>query len=329
MPEDIAKRKVEHLKIAMDSKSQHGYEPFSEIKLPYRALPELDLAKVNTSVSLLGKKLNQPLIIASMTGGSEHGEKINGNLAAAAEKMKVALGVGSQRVMLVKEEAKKSFAVVRKMAPTAVVLANMGAIQLNYGYGVDEYRKIVEMIEADALYLHVNPIQEAIQPEGDTNWEGLIKKIGTLVKKMPVPVWVKEVGCGLDAASIKRLIEVGVTGIDVAGVGGTSWPWIEAQRAENENLAQWFGDFGIDTQTALVQANKVCKKKKGMTLVASGGLRSPVQGLKARLLGADLYSAARPFLEAAMESSEAVEKVLGDWEKGLAIAMFGCGMKKW
>lgn len=323
---DIQQRKQQHIQLAMEQGSQGDRDLWADFQLPYVALPEINLNEVDTSVKLFGKKLNQPLIIASMTGGSQHAVIINTNLAKAAENMRVAMGVGSQRVALEKDEARKTFGLVRKYAPTTVIFANMGAVQLNYGRTIKDYEKIVKMVAADGLYLHINPMQEAIQPEGDTNFSGLMKKIERLVREMKVPVWVKEVGNGMDEKTAKKLIDIGVRGIDVAGVGGTSWTWIEGRRANNANLTQWFADFGWQTDVILPRLAKIKGKTK---LVASGGIRNPIQGLKAHLLGADYYSAARPFLEPAMTSAEEVEKLVEDWERGLKIAMFGCGMKKW
>jgi isopentenyl-diphosphate delta-isomerase len=323
---DIQKRKTEHIKLALDFKSQGKRELFEDYVLPYRALSELSLSKVDTTTKVCGKKLNQPLIIASMTGGMDQATEINKNLALASEKGKVALGVGSQRLALEKPEMRKTFEVVRKYAPNTVVFANMGAVQLNYGMKIKDYQEAVKMIGADALYLHLNPIQEALQPGGNTNWEGLVSKIGSLIEKIKVPVWVKEVGSGLDVETVKQLVEIGVAGIDTAGTGGTSWTWIEGKRSGNINFTEWFSDFGLSTEMLIPELAMI---KKGSTLVASGGIRSPIQGLKARLLGADLYSAAAPFLKAAIVDAENVQKEVEDWERGLKIAMFGIGVKNW
>jgi isopentenyl-diphosphate delta-isomerase len=323
---DIQKRKEEHLRLAMTEDSQGKEEMFSHFTLPYRALPEINYTEVDTSFVLLKKQLRQPLIIASMTGGVKSAEVINTNLAKTAEKMKVALGVGSQRAALEKPEVRKSFEVIRKYAPNTVIFANMGAVQLNYSRGIKDYEETVKMVGADALYLHVNPIQEALQPEGDTNFKFLISKIQNLINKIKVPVFIKEVGCGLDPVTAKKLVEIGVAGIDIAGVGGTSWAWIEGRRLGNNNLTNWFADFGLRTDAVIEELAGV---KDQVLLVASGGIRNPIQGLKSHLLGADLYSAAKPFLEPAIESAENVEKTVADWEKGLRIAMFGIGAETW
>jgi len=323
---EISDRKQQHIALALEEGSQgkgNGWEGF---QLPYKALPEINLSDVTTETELLGKRVSQPLIIASMTGGSVHAEAINSHLAQACEAAGVAMGVGSQRVALEKDEAKKTFSLVRKFAPSAVIFANMGAVQLNYGRGVEDYQRIVDMVEADGLYVHINPMQEALQPGGDTDFSGLLAKIENLISKISVPVFVKEVGCGLDPVTARRLIEIGAAGIDVAGTGGTSWTWIEGTRSGNSRMTEWFADFGLPTEM-LVEA---LGKEKGQTmLVASGGIRNPIQGLKAGLMGADYYSAAYPFLAAAMTSAEAVSELLTDWQQGLKIALFGIGSRSW
>jgi isopentenyl-diphosphate Delta-isomerase len=323
---DIQTRKQQHVELALEEGSQGGGDAFLTFKLPYKCLPEIDLKDVDTSTMLFGKKINQPLIIGSMTGGVAFAKTLNINLATAAEECKVALGVGSQRAALEKPEMKETYTVVRKYAPTAVIFANMGAVQLNYGRTVEDYKAVVEMVEADGLYLHINPMQEALQPEGDTNFSNLKFKIYNLKRAIKVPIFVKEVGSGLDVETCKDLIEMGIEGIDTAGVGGTSWTWIDGKRSGNENLTSWFADFGYTTEELVTELAKIKGKAK---LVASGGIRNPIQGLKAHLLGADYYSAARPFLEPAMKSSEEVIKLIRDWERGLKIAMFGCGIKRW
>jgi isopentenyl-diphosphate delta-isomerase len=244
----------------------------------------------------------------------------------AAEELHVAMGVGSQRVALEVSEAQQSFELVRRYAPTAVIFANMAAVQLNYGYTIQKYQQVVDMVQADALYLHINPLQEAIQPEGDTNFSQLLEKIHELIQQIGVPVFAKEVGHGLDQDTAKSLIEIGIAGIDVAGSGGTSWSWIEAQRAQNHDLGEWFKSFGLPTDYLLEQ---VVPNKQQTLVVASGGIRNPIQGLKARALGADYYSAAYPFLGPALESDSAVIEVLEKWRRGLQIGLFSIGKDSW
>ena len=326
--DDIQSRKGDHIRLCLDPRSQAEGSVFDKYRLPYTALPEMALDGVDTSFTLCGKTLSIPLIIASMTGGSEHGRAINTNLAIAAEQCGVAIAVGSQRIGLEKEDAADTFQLVRKHAPNAMVIANMGAVQLNYGHGVGSYRKVVDMIRADALYLHLNPLQEALQPGGDTDFRGLAAKIAELAQKVGVPVFVKEVGHGISADVARMLFEAGVQAIDTAGVGGTSYAWVEAQRAHNDDFAAWFKDFGIPTDESIMQVAGA-KTANEQFVIASGGVRSPVDGLKARPLGADLFSAAVPFLQPAMESPETVISVVENWKKGLQIALFAAGAKDW
>ena len=301
---------------------------FSAYTLPYTALPELSLQDVNTSFDLLGKTLSMPLVIGSMTGGSEHGRTINTNLALAAEQCGVAMGVGSQRIGLEKQDAEDTFSLVRKHAPTAFIIANMGAVQLNYGHTLDSYRRIVDMVEADALYLHLNPLQEALQPGGDTDFRNLIEKIHKLVEGVGVPVFIKEVGHGISGKVARTLFEIGAQGVDVAGVGGTSYAWVEAERSHNDEFATWFKSFGIPTDQSIMQV-AAARTQSQQLVIASGGVRSPLDGLKARALGADLFSAAVPFLEPAMISAESVIAMIENWKQGLRIGMFVSGAKDW
>jgi isopentenyl-diphosphate delta-isomerase len=325
---DIQTRKGDHIRLCLDARSQADGSVFSLYRLPYVALPEMSLEDVDTSYKLFSKTLSFPLIIASMTGGSEHGRKINTNLALAAEECGVALGVGSQRIGLEKPVARDTFQLVRKLAPHAFVLANMGAVQLNYGHSVDSYRRVVDMVQADALYLHLNPLQEALQPGGDTNFRQLALKIQKLVEYVGVPVFVKEVGHGISGQVAHQLFEIGVRAVDVAGAGGTSYAWVEAERSRNESFAHWFKAFGIPTDQALQQTAQA-RKSNDQLVIASGGVRSPIDGLKSRALGADLFSAAVPFLEPAMDSPEALITVIKNWQQGLRIALFSTAVTSW
>ncbi len=332
---DIAERKAHHIQLALEAGSQSiSGDSFESIPLDYKALPEMNLAEVDTTTTLLGKKLSQPLIIASMTGGTKHARTINQNIAIAAAETGVAFGLGSQRIALELEDARESFAVARKLAPKSVILANMGAVQLNYGWGISDFQRVVDMIKADGLYLHLNPLQEAMQPEGDTDFSGLLDKIHELCSKISVPVFAKEVGHGISAEVAVNLLKAGVSGIDVAGTGGTSWAWIEAKRQPGkkaELFADWFSNFGLSAADSLSQVAEVIRKRGNNVnkplLIASGGLRSPLSGLKAINLGADYYSAALPFLTAALESSEAVIELIQIWQQGLKTAMFVSGKK--
>jgi isopentenyl-diphosphate delta-isomerase len=329
---DIESRKGDHIRLCLDPESQAPISVFEKYRLPYTALPELSLAEIDTSIKLLDKELQAPLIIASMTGGSEHGRKINTNLAIAAETCRVALGVGSQRIGLEKPVAKDTFELVRKHAPNAFIIANMGAVQLNYGHGVDSYRRVVEMVGANAIYLHLNPLQEALQPGGDSDFTGLLEKINNLVAKLNVPIFVKEVGHGISAEVALKLYDAGVMAIDTAGVGGTSYAWVESERAKNPDFAKWFKDYGIDTDVSIQGVKKAkssTPKYHDRIVIASGGIRSPIDGLKAHYLGADLFSAAVPFLTPSINSPEEVIETVENWKQGLRIAMFASGLKNW
>jgi isopentenyl-diphosphate Delta-isomerase len=322
----IEARKQAHIDLCREAESQGDGNLFSDYQLPYRALPELNRATVSTETTLFSKKITQPLIIASMTGGTQHATTINMHLAEAAEATGVALGVGSQRIGLEQEDARESFALVRRHAPNAFLFANMGVAQLNKGYGVSEFQRVIDMIKADALYLHINPLQEALQPEGDTDFSGLLDKIGNLVQKIDIPVFVKEVGHGIDVATAQALIERGVVGIDCAGVGGTSYAWVEARRAHNQLYEQWFKSVGYRSDYLIEQYRNLPSNIKK---VISGGVRSPIEVVKAGILGADYYSMAVPFLEASLASTEAVIDIIKLYEEGLRTTLYICGCTSW
>jgi isopentenyl-diphosphate delta-isomerase len=328
--DDIQTRKGDHIRLCLEPGSQAEGSVFDAYTLPYCALPELSLEEVDTSYKLSGKTLAMPLIIASMTGGTEHGRTINTNLALAAEQCGVAMAVGSQRIALEKPETAGSFELVRRYAPTAFIVANMGAIHLNYGYGVDDYRRVVDMIRADALYLHLNPLQEALQPNGDTDFGGILAKIEKLIDQVNVPVFIKEVGHGISGEVARALFKAGAGAVDVAGTGGTSYAWVEAQRAHNDDFAGWFKAFGIPTDQSLREVARArARTRADQLVIASGGVRSPVDGLKARALGADLFSAAVPFLGPAIQSPEAIIEVIENWKRGLRIALFATACRDW
>lgn len=324
--QEIEKRKQAHIDLCLEPESQGRGSLFSNYVLPYRALPELDLQNVSIKTNLFNKTLSQPLIIGSMTGGSKHAKAINTNLAIAAEEKQVAMGVGSQRIALELQDAKKTFELVRKYAPTTVVFANMGAVQLNYGRVAEDYQRVVDMIKADGLYLHLNPLQEAIQPEGDTNFEGLLDQIAELVKKINVPVFVKEVGHGLDPVTAQALIDRGVAGVDCSGVGGTSWAWVEAKRREVPEFEEWFHSTGYPTDV-------LCEAYQSLggdvIKVISGGVRTPEEIVKARTFGMDFYSMAQPFLRPALESERSVVDMISRYEQAIKILLFSCGYSSW
>ena len=323
-------RKADHIRINLEEdvdfhRLTNGFDGYHFV---HQALPELNLAEVDSSVTVFGKRLAAPILVSSMTGGTERAGLINQRLAEAVQERRLALGVGSQRAALEDSAAAASF-VVRRYAPDALIFANLGAVQLNYGYGVDECRRAVEMVEADALILHLNPLQEVLQPEGDTNWKGLLDKISEVCSTLGVPVIAKEVGWGISRETARRLIEAGVSAIDVAGAGGTSWSEVEKHRAPTERLRRLAGAFrewGIPTAISLTQTAAVRDETApGLPLFASGGIRNGQEIAKAVALGADLVGLAAPFLKRVMESTAAVVDEMEILEAEMRIAMFAAG----
>lgn len=316
-------RKAEHIRLALERRMQLEAHFFEDYHFEHQALPELDFADIDTSVEFLGKTLHAPLLISCMTGGTESAGGINQNLAEAAERVGVALGVGSQRKALEDPDSAASFA-VRSLAPTIPLLANLGAVQLNYGYGVDECRRAVEMIDADALVFHLNPLQEAIQPEGQVNFSNLLPQMAEVTDQLGVPVIAKEIGCGISAQTARELARIGIRIIDTAGVGGTSWARIEAQRAGDLEIGETFADWGIPTPESIRQLAEV----PGVSVIGSGGLGSGIDAAKALALGADMVGMAFPFLAAATESADAVEEKIRKTIRELKIVMFCLGIRE-
>lgn len=303
---DTQIRKADHLRICLDEQVQcrdvtNGLEHY---RFVHNCLPDLDRDNISLSTSFLGKKLGAPILISSMTGGTEIAKQINQRLAAIAQHYKLAMGVGSQRVAVENPQVADTFA-MRAIAPDAVLFANLGAVQLNYRYGIDECLRVIEQLEADALILHLNPLQECVQTKGDTNFRGLLEKIAGLCDKLSVPVIVKEVGNGISAPIAQKLIAAGVAAIDVAGAGGTSWAKVESERATDDKqrrLGATFADWGIPTAECIVAVRSI---SPDVPLIASGGLRNGLEIAKTIALGADLAGLAFPFLQAANESEEA------------------------
>ncbi len=319
-------RKADHLRICLEEDVQfrsvtNGLEKY---RFNHICIPEIDKSEIDLSINFLGKKLELPLLISSMTGGTEEAKKINYRLAESAKIYQLAMGVGSQRIAIEKPEVIDTFA-VRKFAPDILLFANLGAVQLNYSYGVEECLKVVEILEADALILHFNPLQEAIQPNGDTNFSQLLDKINFLCSKLSIPVIAKEVGNGIDAKSAQKLVEAGVTAIDVAGAGGTSWAKVESERAKNDlqrNLGRIFADWGIPTAECILD---VRSSLPNIPLIASGGLRNGLDVAKAIALGADIAGLAFPFLKAASISTENVIALIELLKAELTTVLFCTG----
>jgi isopentenyl-diphosphate delta-isomerase len=319
-------RKDDHLRICLEDDVQfhqttNGLEKY---RFTHCCLPELDFKDVDLSTTFLGKSLNAPLLISSMTGGTAKAKEINHRLATIAQTYQLAMGVGSQRVLVEKPEVAETFA-VRSLAPDILLFANLGAVQLNYAYDLEQCRRIVDLLEADALILHFNPLQECIQPNGDTNFKNLLDKISNLCCSISIPVIAKEVGNGISSQMAQKLLEAGVKAIDVAGAGGTSWAKVEGERspkALQRRLGETFGDWGIPTAECIVQ---IRQRFPRVPLIASGGLRNGLEVAKAIALGADLAGLALPFLEAADRSLEALDELVQVLQAEIATALFCTG----
>jgi isopentenyl-diphosphate delta-isomerase len=321
-------RKARHLDICLeDDVASALVTGFAQVRLRHEALPELALAEISTEASFQGHPLAAPIVISSMTGGTARAETINANLARAAERSGVALALGSQRAALEDDALLATYA-VRRYAPGIVLFANLGAVQLNYGVTIEQARRAVTAIEADGLCLHFNPLQEALQAGGDTDFRGLLAKIEALVRALDVPVIAKGVGSGISPATAARLLEAGVAAIDVAGAGGTSWARVEGRRSgdpRREALAESFAGWGYPTAEATAALRAAFPEA---VLIASGGIRSGIEIAKALALGANLAGVGLPLLEPATRSAEAVGAVLDDLVEGLRIAMFASGTSR-
>ena len=320
--------KADHLRICLeeDVAARGVTSGFERYRFVHRALPEIDLHEVDLSATFLGHALKAPLLVSPMTGGTPDAAVVNRRLAQAAQLAGSAMAVGSQRAAIEAPELAATYR-VRDVAPDVLLFANLGAVQLNKGYGIEECARAVEMIEADSLILHLNPLQEALQPGGDVQFRGLLDRIREVILEAPFPVVVKEVGWGLSAEVAGLLAEAGVAAIDVAGAGGTSWSEVEARRAgcvRADRAAEAFADWGIPTAECLRQARSVLPEHP---LIASGGVRSGVDAAKALALGADLAGIATPLLRAAAESQERTEEALRGLIEELRIAMFCCGVR--
>ncbi len=320
-------RKIEHIRINLDedvsSSITSGLEQY---RFEHQALPELNLNQVNLKTKFLGKTLRAPILISSMTGGSDEAERLNQRLATAAQEAGIAMGVGSQRAALEDSSLDLTFQ-IRKFAPDILLFANLGVIQLNYGYGVDECLRAVEMVAADGLILHLNALQEAVQPEGDTDFSGIIQKIEHVCNIIGVPVIAKEVGWGISEQAAKSLINAGVAAIDVAGAGGTSWSQVEMYRAKSPSqarLAAAFRDWGNPTAQSVLNVRNV---DQDIPLIASGGVRTGVDIAKCIALGANIGGMASPFLKAAAISVEETVMTIREIEREIQVAMFAAGVK--
>ena len=324
---DLSRRKDDHLDIVLDPSraSTRIASGFADLRFEHCALPELRLDDIDLNASLLGMPLRAPFLISSMTGGARRATAINRHLAEAAQALGIAMGVGSQRVSLESGSDHGLTLALRRMAPDIPLLSNIGAAQLLGNDGLDLARRAVESLEANALIVHINPLQEAVQPEGDRDWRGITEAIARVVAGVGVPVIAKEVGAGLSASVALALIEAGVQVIDVAGAGGTSWAAVEGERAPrpaDRAVAMAFADWGIPTATSL---RTVRETLPDATLIASGGIRDGVDAAKAIRLGADLVGQAAGVLDRATVSTEAVIEHFEIMIRQLRIACFCTG----
>jgi isopentenyl-diphosphate delta-isomerase len=319
-------RKSKQLQVAMsgrqpDAGISTGLERYRFI---HQALPEINFHSINLETRVFGRKLLAPLMISPLVGGTPRAAALNRRLAAAAQEFGIGMGLGSERCAIETRPASKSY-YVRDVAPDILLLANLGAVQLNYGYGTNECYEAIELAGADGLVLHLNPLQEALQQNGNTNFSGLLEKIRAVCRDLSRPVVVKEVGWGIAGDTARQLVEAGVSGIDVAGAGGTSWSYIEGKCNPDRAVsgaAEGFAGWGIPTAESIVMVKNAVP---GVLLIASGGIRSGLDAARAIALGADLAGIGLPLLRAAGQSAQALNSYIGEVILGLKLAMFATG----
>lgn len=315
----ISDRKLEHLLICKhyDVQYQNKKTGFDDIELIHRALPEINKEKIDISTEVFGKKLESPLIITAITGGHPSSLKINQELAIAAESEKIGLGLGSQRAAVENPELNKTYTIARENAPSTLLLGNIGAPQIDYA------EKAVEMFDADILAIHLNVLQESIQPEGDIDATGFVESIAKIVDTVDVPVMAKETGTGISAEDGILLQDAGVDFIDIAGAGGTSWAAVETYRVEDKFLGELFWDWGIPTAVSTVEVSS----SVNIPIVSSGGIRSGLDAAKAIALGADSVGIALPILKEAYLGYDEIIKFIKRFNESLKIAMFLVGAR--
>lgn len=321
---DIQSRKRKHLEVCLNEAVEYqslttGFEGY---RLRYRALPELALEEVDLSTVFLGKTLKAPFLVGAMTGGEENGARINHALAEAAERLEVGMMLGSQRVMLEKPQSLASFQ-VRSVAPTTLLIGNLGLVQLNKGYGLEQIQQAVWQVGADAIALHTNPLQEATQG-GDTDFRGLLDKLRGLLPQIPFPVILKEVGHGIGREIAEELMDLPIAALDVAGAGGTCWAKVEELVRFGQVLHPDLVEIGIPTAQALIETRQVLPK---LPLIASGGIRSGTDAAKALALGAQMVAVARPLVEPALEGTEAAIAWIENFLWELRVALYAIGAK--
>jgi isopentenyl-diphosphate delta-isomerase len=329
LAEETRKRKADHIRISLNENVQarKATTGLDDIFFIHKALPEIDKEKIDLSTTVLGHKFAAPLMVGAVTGGTQEALKINATIAEAVEELGLGMGVGSQRAAIEDKKLEKTFAIVRKKAPTAFLIANIGGVQFTNGYGLKEVKKAIEMIEADAIAIHLNSLQEAVQPEGQTNFKGILEKLSEITKELDKPVIAKETGAGIASEEAKKLEDAGVKGIDISGAGGTSWAAVEYYRAKGRNnsfqrrLGDVFWDWGIPTAVSVVEVSQTVNTH----VIASGGIRDGVDVAKSVALGASLTSFSQPMLEAAVKGTDETKTVLSLLIDELRTAMFLVG----
>lgn len=323
----IKQRKKDHVDLTTSGEMNYMQATgFSDYRFIHNALPEVNVEDISTEAEFLGRTFAFPLFISSMTGGYTDAGAVNAIIAEFCEEYNLPFGVGSQRIMLEDPEAVSSFSVVREKAPNAFIAANIGGAQLVGGLSGDELELLVNSIEADAIIVHLNPLQELMQPEGDRRFKGIADGIDALCDDSPVPVMVKETGAGISGAVAQRLLQLGVEVIDVAGAGGTSWARVENERASNKNPEHDFDDWGLPTLDCVLQASEL-KQVFDFELIASGGIRSSRDIAKAMCLGADFGAAAQPVIKSVVDDGfEGLEQLYQKWHRQMVTVMtlLGC-----
>ena len=307
----IADRKAQHIKICLEQSVETGSTLLDQVVLPHSSAPELNEEEIDLSTKFFGKKIDYPIVLSALTGGCKKALKINKNLAIVAEKLNIVLEVGSQRAGI-EGKYPKSYSIVRDCAPNAFVIGNLGASQLN-NYGASEINRAIEMIDADAFAFHFNALQESIQPEGDAKFHGILEKCGKLDIK--VPLVAKETGCGISGEQAKLFAKYGFKCLDIAGLGGTNFALVESYRGNKTGKS--FTEWGIPTALSILEC-----KASGLPIIASGGIRTGIDGAKSIALGADLFGFARPILLPALRNARAVEKLVLNFIDELRIVMF-------
>jgi isopentenyl-diphosphate delta-isomerase len=326
----IETRKQRHIRVSLDKKVEAEITTgFEDVNLVHKAVPEIDLNEVDTSTVLFGKKLSAPLIISAITGGTEKAKQINETLASVAEKVGIGIGVGSQRIAIQQPETIHTFSIVREKAPTTFVMGNIGCPQLSLGLEVEQAQTCIDVIQADALAIHMNATQEAVQVKGDTNYRNILSKVKELSSALQTPIVMKETGCGISFEDANKLEKAGASGFEISGLGGTSWAAVEYHIAKEvkdpmqEYLGKALWNWGIPTASSLYEVRKASQ----LPIIASGGLRSGQDVAKCIAMGANVAGIAKPFLEKAVEGEKPLEEYVNKIIQEFKVIMFLAGTK--